>query len=191
MPDDDTQQQNSTDHTDGQASSGSGAPQAGAQTSPGGGSDTGDDKPLSQADAAKLRKELSDVRAEAAASRVKLKEYEDANLSATEKLTKERDEQAARADQAEQRARDLQVRVIASELGVRKDAVADVTHLLDWSAIKDATDDKQVEAAVQALVKAKPYLSARSDGLDGGKGRNGAPQPTDANALIRQIAGRT
>lgn len=141
---------------------------------------------------AKLRKELAETRREAAANRVKLKKYEDEQLSETQRLEKERDEASQRADQLEQQSRDLRAQVLAGKVGVRPEAVQDVARLIDWSKIEDPSDDRQVERHIKEMVKEKPYLSATAGvSLHGGAGGGNNGRAFDMNQWIRDAAGRS
>lgn len=151
---------------------------------------SGSESETTDPELARLQKELADVRKEAAASRIKLKQFEDAQLSETQRLEQERDEKAAGLAKAEARARDLQVQVLAGKLGVRPDAADLISRLIDWDQIQDTTDDKQVERAIRELVKERPYLSGRGEGLQGGADRNGRGAPASMTDTIRQMAGR-
>jgi chromosome segregation ATPase len=142
------------------------------------------------AELARLRKELKETRKEAASNRVKLKQYEDEKLTEQQKLEQERNQASARADQLEARVRDLQAEVAAAKLGVRAEAVGDVSRLIDWDQVEDASDSKQVERAVRDLIKERPYLSGRPGGLDGGTPRGSGRKVTSMTDLIRQAAGR-
>lgn len=153
------------------------------------GSAAADDK-VDPRELAKLRSELKATRKEAAASRVKLKEFEDASLNDQQKAEQAKQAAEAKAEQLETHVRDLTAQVAASKLGVRAEAVGDIARLIDWSEIEDSSDTKQVEKAVRDLIKDRPYLSGRPGGLDGGAQRGRGQGKFSMNDLIRSAAGR-
>ena len=86
--------------------------------------------------------------------------------------------------------RNLRAQVIAGNLGIAAEARSDVAVLLDWDSVDDPEDDKQLERALKALVKEKPFLLGGRDGADGGAGGSRDRTKTDMNSLIRAGAGR-
>lgn len=164
-----------------------------AQEADGGAQDGAGDETLSLSpeDARKLRSENRSMRQRLKDAERKLSDLETKDL--TEKQRVERDLTSARAEleQAETRARNAEVKLAAAKLGVRTDAVDLVVSAIAWDAIEDATDSKQVERAIRDLVKDRPYLSTRPEGLDGGKGRGSGQGELDMSTLIRRAAGRS
>ena len=152
----------------------------------------GDDGGRSSDATRRARSEARKVRERLKAAEGELAELRKQTESDTQRAQREHKAAEARAEQAETRARELEVQVAAGRLGVRPDAVDLVAREIDWDEV-DRDDPKAVEAAIKAVVKARPYLSARegAGGLDGGKGRGagakGEGSPTD---LIRRLAGR-
>lgn len=142
--------------------------------------------------------ELSKARQEAAKRRIENKKLQDriAELEGKDKseTEKARDEAKRARDEAKTLTQDnqrLRVQVLATSVGIVKEAIQDAAVLLDWSAIEDPTDDKQLERALKALVREKPYLlGSVPGGSDGGAGGNGRTGSQDMNALLRQAAGR-
>lgn len=171
---------------DGADTDGTQADDAGAQDGTGGSKDG-----LSPEDARKLRSEARSLRQRLKDAETKLTERDDADLSTTQKA--ERDKAAAEAERDELTTdnRNLRAEIAAAKVGVRTEALADAVKLLDWDEIDDPTDRKQVEAALKQLVKDKPYLSGRADGLDGGNGRNGNAAGGDSlTDIVLQATGR-
>jgi hypothetical protein len=140
-----------------------------------------------------LRKEAADNRRKAVAAEAKLKEQDDAKLSETERLQKERDEATARAEQTEARARQRvirsEVRVVASELGFADPS--DAHRFLDDDAIEldDDGEPKNVKALLEKLAKDKPYLLKAEDKRNGPPDTprsNGGPK-SSADAVRQEI----
>jgi hypothetical protein len=176
---------------DAQAADSTGTP---APVADGGAQDGTDDATLSSLspeDARKLRSENRSMRQRLKDAEQKLSDLETKDL--TEKQRVERDLAAARAEleQADARARNAEVKLAAAKLGVRADAVDLVVSAIDWASVDDPSDSKQVERAIRDLVKDRPYLSARPEGLDGGKGRGTGQGENDMTSLIRRAAGRS
>lgn len=140
-----------------------------------------------------LEAELAETRREAAKNRVRAKELEeaerkrkDAELGDVERANKQLAEANERATKAEREARDARAEAIASRLGAADGA--DVVRLLDWGKVEDPLDPKQIEAAIAALLKAKPYLKAQS-GLpksEGGNAPGGAGGQTAREELSKR-----
>jgi hypothetical protein len=61
--------------------------------------------------------------------------------------------------------------------------------LLDWRTLQGA-GDPELEGALRELVRAKPYLSSLSEGIDAGAGRQPQRKPFDLNREIRIAAGK-
>ena len=134
-----------------------------------------------RAEAAKYRKELREIQA-------KLKERDDADLSTTQKLEREKTALEAEKSQLEARLRDANVQAIAAKVGVKADLADTVSSLIDWDEV-DADDQKAIEKAVKELVKERPSLSARPAGLEGGR-RTRQDGEGDMDSVIRRAAGR-
>jgi len=145
------------------------------------------------------RAELAKANAEAAKWRKALRESQ-ARVSELEDLTKTENErladQAKRAEeeltQEKNKNRALRVRVLASGVGIAREAQEDAARLLNWDGVRDPDDDAQLEKALQNLVKEKPYLlGGVSGGADGGAGiSNRGRLGSDMNLAIRRASGR-
>lgn len=133
------------------------------------------------------KRELDDLR-------VKVKAADDAKLSETEKLT-QRVAEAEQARQADQQAlREERVRnavlVAAQKLGaVDGDAVY---RLLDRESLEFDSQGRpqDVDGAVKALLKERPYLSRGNGSADGGAGDDRRRAGDDMNTAIRRAMGR-
>lgn len=135
------------------------------------------------------RAEHQKVQREAQNLRERLKKAEDASLSDTEKVKKERDELKTAQTELNERVRVLQVQVLASKAGIVDPDVA--AKLLDWDDLGENATDKKIESALKALVKEKPYLAGNAPGgSDGGAGDGTGSESDDMNTMIRQMAGR-
>lgn len=183
-----------TRDADAQAAADDTQPQAGTvdDTQDGGVDDTAD--ALSPEDARKLRSELKRARAEAAKYRTEAKRREDADLSASQKLEREKTALEARVSQLESSLRDKTVQTIAAKVGVKAGLVDMLAPLIDWDDV-DSDDPKAIEKAIKELVKERPDLSGRPDGLDGGagrgSGRSGAGgEPTLTDMLVDRVGRR-
>jgi hypothetical protein len=159
-------------------------PPAGAEPTP----PEGEGTTLSVEDARKLRSEARNLRARAKAAEDKLAEKEGAELSATQKLEREKSGLEAQVAQLETRLRDASVQAIASRVGVKADLVDTVSALIDWDEV-DADDPKEIERSVKALIKERPSLSARPEGVEGGR-RTRQDGADDVDSIIRRAAGR-
>lgn len=156
---------------------------------PDGGDDTSTST-LSPEDARKLRSEARNLRERLKALEAEKKQRDDSDLSATQKLEREKTALAAEKSQLETRLRDATVQTIASKVGVKADLVDTIAPLIDWDDV-DTADPKAIERAVKELVKERPSLSARQGGLEGGNGRGaGAKGETDMDSIIRRASGR-
>jgi hypothetical protein len=133
-------------------------------------------------------RELDDLRA-------RVKAADDAKLSETEKLTQrltdlERGQQTAQQALQDERLRNA-VLVTAQKLGaVDSDAVY---RLLDRDGLEFDSQGRpqNVETAVKALLKERPYLSRGNGSADGGAGHHGRDSSgLDMNTQIRRLAGR-
>lgn len=144
------------------------------------------------------RAELAKANAEAAKRRKELREAEKkiTDLEGQSKTEAERNADRAtkaekEAEEANKRVRLLRVQVLAPDVGIVESARADAATLLDWTNVSDPDNDDQVKAALEDLVKAKPYLlGGVGGGADGGAGGDRSGEPVDMNAAIRGAAGR-
>lgn len=154
---------------------------------PGGGDDT---STLSLEDARKLRSEAKNLRDRLKELEAEKKQRDDADLSTTQKLEREKTALAAEKAHLETRLRDTQVQAIAARVGVKADLVDTIAPLIDWDGV-DSGDAKAIERAVKDLVKDRPSLSARQGGLEGGNGRGaGGKGEADMDSIIRRAGGR-
>lgn len=142
---------------------------------------------LSPEDARKLRSENRNLRDRLKTVEDEIKKRDDADLSASQKLEREKNALAAEKAQLEARLRDASTQAIAAKVGVKADLVDTISALIDWDDVS-ADDPKAIERAVKELVKERPSLSARPEGLDGG--RRGRSGETDMDSIIRRAAGR-
>lgn len=134
-------------------------------------------------EAAKYRRERNDLQN-------RLKAIEDAEKTEVERLKGQVDTLTKSHERIAARERELRVQVLAGQVGVSPDARADASKLLDWDAIADPDSDADLEEALKALVKARPYLRGASSGADGGAGGNGRQTAAGMNEQIRRAAGR-
>lgn len=140
-------------------------------------------------EAAGHRTKSKDLETRLETAEKRLKEIDDQNLSETEKLKKERDEAAAKAETAEKNAaaKLLRAAVIVTAAELKFHDPEDALRHLDQGAIEyDANGDpKNVKKLLEDLVKNKAYL-VKSDS-DGGAGPNatpnGARRPTHEQAV--------
>lgn len=190
MSDQETQTGRDDDAQDGAGDSGT---QADATAAQDGNGDSGtDSQNITPEDARKLRSEARSLRQRLKAAEDKLTARETADLTEQQKLEREKTTLEAERDQLATDNRNLRAEIAAAKVGIRTEALGDAVKLLDWSEIDDPTSQKQVETALKQLVKDKPYLSGRPDGLDGGNGRQQAQQAQGSmNEIIRRAAGRS
>jgi hypothetical protein len=141
------------------------------------------------------RSEAQEARREAQSLRNRLKAAEEARaalerekLSDSEKIVQERDDAVKAASDANLRVREMQVQVLAQDIGIVDPEAA--SRLLDWDKIKNPDDRTQVEKALRDLVKDKSYLIGHAGKSDGGAGDGSGGQGTSMNDLIRGAAGR-
>lgn len=165
---------------------GTGTPQEG-DPGPGGQDDLVPRSELSKAnrEAAKYRKERNELQ-------TKLADIEESEKTEVQKA---KDRATALEDSLKmekQTNRELRVQVLASKVGVVREARSDAARLLDWDAIRDPENEAEVEEALRDLVKDKPFLLGNvPGGSDGGAGGTRDSGSQDMNALLRQAAGRT
>jgi seryl-tRNA synthetase len=120
----------------------------------------------------KLRSEAASLRKRAKAAEDELRKRDDAALSDAQRLEREKSGLEAKVSQLESRLRDANVQAIAAKVGVKADLVDTVSALIDWDDV-DTDDAKAIEKAVKELVKERPSLSSKPEGMDGGAGRGG------------------
>jgi predicted RNase H-like nuclease (RuvC/YqgF family) len=138
----------------------------------------------------RLRQEAAKYRTERNDLKKRLEELEGAGKTEVEKLTGKVSEYERTLDSLEDSNRRLRAQVIGAKVGIASEARADAAALLDWSAISDPNSDEEVESALKKLVKAKPYLSGKSNsGVDAGRGGS-RETSQDMNSLLRSAAGR-
>jgi hypothetical protein len=103
----------------------------------------------------RLREENKEFRLAKEAALAKLKQYEDAQLSAQEKATKERDEALAKAQAAIQRAARSDVKVLAQQLGFvhPDDAVALIEGKLQFADDGSVTNGREL---LESLKRDRP-----------------------------------
>lgn len=144
---------------------------------------------ISQDEARKLRSEARNLRERAKAAEAALKQREDADLSETQKVTRDLEAERAKSSQLETRVRELEVQVASAKLGVRPEGVDVVASLIDWTEV-DAGDPDEVTKAIKGVLKSKPFLASNPDGLDGGRGRGAGASTSSPSDIIRRAAGR-
>jgi hypothetical protein len=145
------------------------------------------------------RSELSKANREAAKYRKERNELQTrlASIEESEKteVQKAKDRATALEESLKtekQQNRELRVQVLATRVGVVREARSDAARLLDWDAIRDPDDEAEVEEALRDLVKEKPFLLGNvPGGADAGAGGTRDSGSQDMNALLRQAAGRT
>jgi len=131
---------------------------------------------------AKHRKEGGTFKSELEKAQAKLKEIEDANLSESEKLKKQVQELLAKDAESNRRLVDSKILVAASKAGFAdpQDAIA----LIDRSALGE--NEKDLEEAIKAVLKSKPYLAKATDGGGQGAGTNTGNPAGGAGAQLDQ-----
>jgi multidrug efflux pump subunit AcrA (membrane-fusion protein) len=179
--------QDTTDTVDAQAAdTDTGTPQAGNDSAQDGAVDS---TSLSPEALRKIRSEHRSLRQRNKELEASLAEREKADLTEKQKVERDLTTATAARDQLEAENRTLRAQALAAKVGIRQDAVDLAVAALDWSEITDPTDAKEVERALKELVKARPFLSARSDGLNGGAGRgtggSGTGDETLTDLLVR------
>lgn len=137
----------------------------------------------------KANREAAKYRTRLREAEAKLKEIEDQEKTEIEKAQER--VQALQSELETQRAtsRNLQVAVLAAQVGIVPEARDDAARLLDWTNIQDPSDPREIEGALKTLVKDRPYLLGNiPGGADGGAG--GGARPTSMNDLLRGATGR-
>lgn len=177
-----------TTEPDAPAATGTDEPQAGTDDAPDGVADT---PSLSPEDARKLRSEAANLRKRLKANEEELTKLKDGELSERQKLERDKTALEAKVSQLESSLRDKTVQAVAAKVGVKADLIDTVAPLIDWDDV-DADDTKVIEKAVKELVKDRPSLSGKPDGLDGGagrgSGRSGAGgEPTLTDMLVSRV----
>ena len=160
-------------------------------------------------DVAVLQRELSKAQRQAAESRIELKAIRDAEqtkadaeLDETTRLTKRQKELELEVEKLTKQARRavLEAAIVkqAITLGIHDPDAA--VKLLDTDELEldDEGEPKNVESALKALIKAKPYLATKPEAgtpgsLNGGAGGDAGPAPRlSADELAQaQTAGMT
>lgn len=97
---------------------------------------------------------------------------------------------AAETSNAELQARvqTANARAVAKELGAVDPAV--LVRLLDFDKMADPLDEDEVGAAIQKLLREKPYLKGARVTTDAGGGGGGNTGQISMNDTIRRAAGR-
>ena len=161
-------------------------------------------------DVAVLQRELSKARAEAAKYRVESKTFKDAKAEEEKAALTEQERLTRRVAELEKAAADAEAkaRAKAIEAAVAKQAVLlgiidpdAAVKLLDAEDLElddETGEPKNIEAALKALIKAKPYLASKPDpttpgGTNGAAGTQAGPAPklTADELAAAQAAGMT
>jgi len=145
-------------------------------------------------DAVALTRELAAVRREAAGYRTKLKAYEDADKSESDKANEriaelERERDALAAARREDTLR-LAASAAARKLGFRNPDLAYRFVASGSVEYDDAGQPKNVERLLEDIAKVDPYLVQGTGDWGGGPRGTAASGADDMNAIIRQRAGR-
>lgn len=152
-----------------------------------------------------LQAELSRAREEAAAARVELKALRDAEkaradaeLTETQRMTKRQRELEEEVERLQKQAREAAITAAIAKTAVALGVIDPdaAVKLLDTDAldIDDKTGEpKNIEEALRALIKAKPYLVAKQESptpgaMNAGAGANNAPPP---NLTAEELAQAT
>jgi len=136
------------------------------------------------ADAAKRRKELREAEK-------KIEELEGNQKTESEKLKSQHEKATKENAELSGQVRNLQVQVLAEDIGIVREARGDAARLLDWDSIEDPSDQDEVKAALTKLVEDRPYLRGNvGGGADGGAGGLRDGEQGDMNAQIRAAAGK-
>jgi hypothetical protein len=93
-----------------------------------------------------------------AAAEKKAKEFEDKELSESDKAKRDLDEANKKLAAQEAQTRSLHVRLLAKDLGIVDPEAAD--KLIDWTGVED--NDEARKKALEELVKARPWLANSS-----------------------------
>lgn len=166
------------------SSGGAAQGQAGGAGDPGTGGDQGAGRSSEEieADLARTRREAKARREENEALQKKVKDLEDRDKSETDKARQQAAEAQQRAEAAERRAAEREIRYTI-------ESAARDLHSVDPEAVvrflageiepdgKGNVDRGEVEKAVKALLKRKPYLAPA--GSNGGGGSAGSPANPD------------
>ncbi len=141
---------------------------------------------------ARLERELAEVRREAAANRVKLKQFETAQMTAEEqqkvRLAELEAENARLATTAKARAIESAITQAATAQGVKATLAV---KLVDEAKIAFDENGNVTNAAdlVKLLAQENPELIVRNGGGIGNPGRTGAEDAVAHEAHLRQILG--
>jgi hypothetical protein len=159
---------------------------SGAQAAPEGGEPSPQPESISLEEARKLRSEANSLRK-------RLKEYEDADKSESEKAAQRlKDlEEALASERTRGQTLALQMSTfnVARKLGFRNPEIA---YRLLGSEVEFAEDGspKNVESLLKAIAQAEPYLVNSTTDYGGGPRGQSPNSGADMNALIRRKAGR-
>lgn len=167
---------------------------AGAPTD--GDGDENDDQVTAE-QARKLRSEHKSLRQRLKQAEKERDDLKRASMSDQDRREAEVADLRGRAGTLETEARTLRAQLAATRVGIPADLADVAAAAVDWDAIDDPSDAKQVERALRAVVKDRPSLAGgdrqtwgAGEGLQGtGSRRPGAS--SDMNDLIRNAAGRT
>lgn len=170
------------------ADSGEGAPQGGTEAGP---EDQGEDL-VPRSEVQKVSKEAAKYRRERNALQQRIEALEQQDQSDVEKLTTKTTTLETSLREAKQENRELRVQVLASRVGIVREARSDAARLLDWDSIEDPDSEAELEGALRTLVKDKPFLLGNvPGGADGGAGGERGEGSQDMNSLLRAAAGRS
>lgn len=141
-----------------------------------------------------LRKEAAENRKKAATAEAKLKEQDDAKLSETERLQKERDEFKAKAEQAEEHSRatlvEADIRVLASTMKFAD--LDDPLGAIKLDSVEFDANGKptNVKKLLEELAKAKPHWIKADErtapGVPDTPRSNGGPK-SSADAVRQEV----
>jgi hypothetical protein len=186
------------------------APQDGTSGQPQAGAEDGSSSTEGITDVKALQQELSKARAQTAKHRAEAKAFKDAEaekekaaLTESERLNRRLSELEARAKELEAKARaktlEAAVAKQAVVLGIiDPDAAVKLLDAEDLEVDEETGEPTNVEAALKALIKAKPYLVQKpekqtSGSINGAAGAEGGPAPklTADELAAAQAAGMT
>ena len=127
-----------------------------------------------------------DHKAEIGRLQRRIKQLEDAQLSDSERLSRDRDEAFAERDAARTELRQYRAQAVLANAGALHPALL-VAELGDV----DLADDKAVKAVLSDIRKAYPALFRAANGSADGGARGSAPErpESDFNRLVRRAAG--
>lgn len=191
----------SADPDNGQTSDAGTDSGAGAQS--GAGTGTGDQaavqpEMVSRADFLRLQAQLSAADKKRTEAEKAFRDLVDKDLPAQEKLTKERDEAAARADKAEADLRQTRLdKAFLTDNKYKWKNSVTALKLADLSKVEVDEDGtvRNLTTALDALAKSDPYLIDADEEKEPAKGSTGAPgtggrssdTKTNVNALVSRL----